>query len=209
MKLNPDRHHRRSIRLRGYDYLQSGAYFVTVCTKDRECLFGEVMDGEMRWNEAGRIVQTTWAELPSHYPGVQIDEFVVMPNHVHGIVVLSEHHGNERDVGAQFIAPPIGIAATSKGAINRAPTLGSVVRAFKARITTAINGIRQTPGVPVWQRNYYEHIIRADDDLNRIRQYIIDNPAQWAFDRENPSNSVIDTGVGAQFIAPSKETWLR
>ncbi|MDX9721239.1 MAG: transposase [Myxococcota bacterium] len=215
MAYNPDRHNRRSFRLRGYDYSQAGAYFVTVCTKDRECLFGEVVDGGMRLNEAGTIVSNVWNELPSHFPCVQLDQVVVMPNHVHGIVVLTD---DERGVGAQFIAPAMGTGTTSagapkKGAINRAPTLGAVVRGFKARVTAAINDLRslsgtaaipsegredtspsfafdwigQTPRVPVWQRNYYEHIIRDDDDLSRIRQYIIDNPAQWAFDKENPA----------------------
>lgn len=201
MSYDSDRHHRRSIRLRGYDYAQAGAYFVTICTKDRACLFGEVVDGEIRPNETGRIVQTTWDRLASHYPGVQIDEFVVMPNHIHGIVVLpGRDDDNQHTVGAQFIAPPIGTGANpSTGAINRAPTLGAVVRGFKARITNAINDIRQTPGALVWQRNYYEHIIRDDDDLNRIRQYILDNPARWAFDRENPAV------VGAEAVMSQAE----
>ncbi len=97
MKYNPDIHHRRSIRLKGYDYSQAGAYFVTVCAKDRACLFGKVVDGWMRLNDAGRIVQATWDGLPFHYGGVEIDEFVVMPNHVHGIILLTD-----RDVGADF-----------------------------------------------------------------------------------------------------------
>lgn len=128
MTYHPDRHHRRSVRLQGYDYTSAGAYFVTICAKDRACLFGEVVDGEMRLNDAGTIVLNAWAELPSHYPAVQIDEFVVMPNHVHGIVVLSEpDDGNDRDVGAQSIAPPIrtGERQMGRAAIrNRQPHHG-------------------------------------------------------------------------------------
>jgi putative transposase len=193
MTFSHDKHHRRSIRLQGYDYSQSGTYFVTICAKDRACLFGDIADGVMRLNDAGQIVQTTWDELPSHYPGVETDEFVVMPNHVHGIIVLTD-----RDVGAQFIAPlSNNQGAMNQGAMNRAPTLGAVVRGLKARVTAAVNGLRRTPGAPVWQRNYYEHIIRNDESLDQIRRYITDNPMQWALDRENPS------AVGAQFIAPN------
>lgn len=101
------------------------------------------------------------------------------------------------------------MSALSSGAMNRVPTLGAVVRGFKARVTAVVNTVRATPGVPVWQRNYYEHIIRNDDSLQRIRQYIIDNPAQWLLDREHPMNAATATDVGAPFIAPSKETWLR
>ncbi|HPN32919.1 MAG TPA: hypothetical protein PK843_00255 [bacterium] len=88
MTYDPNKHHRRSIRLKGYDYSQAGAYFVTICTQNRQCLFGDVTDGEMRLNAAGQMVQSVWDELPLFYPGVDIDEFVVLPNHVHGIVIL-------------------------------------------------------------------------------------------------------------------------
>ncbi|MCX8102864.1 MAG: transposase [Candidatus Bipolaricaulota bacterium] len=174
MPYNPDKHHRRSIRLKGYDYAQAGAYFVTVCTRDRVYWFGEVIDNQMHLNQAGQIVLTMWEELPERFPEIAIDAHVIMPNHVHGIVWI-------KPVGAQFIAP-----YTYRGAMNRAPTtLGEIVRAFKA-VTTRI--IRQTifPEF-AWQRNYYEHIIRSEESLNRIRQYILDNPQRWAYDRENPA----------------------
>jgi REP element-mobilizing transposase RayT len=109
VKYDPNKDHRHSIRLRDYDYAQTGAYFVTICTRDRRCLFGEVSDGEIPSNDIGHVVQTVWEGLPSRFPLVELDQFVVMPNHVHGIIVL---------VGAQFIAP------NNQGAINRAPTLG-------------------------------------------------------------------------------------
>lgn len=182
MVFNPNMHHRRSLRLQGYDYSQAGAYFVTICTHNRACLFGEVVDGEMRLNETGRMVASALQAISDHFPQVDVDAFVVMPNHVHGIIVIN-------GVGAQFIAPnthETDAAAINLGAINRAPTLGDMVRAFKARSTRDIR-LRE-PGVSVWQRNYYEHIVRNEDDLARIREYIVNNPLQWALDRENPAN---------------------
>jgi REP element-mobilizing transposase RayT len=176
---DPDRHHRRSIRLRNYDYAQAGAYFVTVCTHNRECLFGEVVDGKMQLNAAGQMVEQCWLAIPEHFPHVELDAFVVMPNHIHGIVVITN------PVEAQFIAPNTQ-GAMNQGAMNRAPTLGGMVRAFKARSTRDIR-LRE-PGVSVWQRNYYEHIIRSEESLMRIREYITNNPLQWALDRENPAN---------------------
>lgn len=200
MPYDPDIHHRRSIRLKGYNYSEAGAYFVTVCAHNRECLFGEIVDGEMRLSDAGRMVKQCWNDITIHFPYVGLDEFVVMPNHVHGIIVI---------VGAQFIEP-INCDETNRnkehgtikqGAMNRAPTVGEIVRAFKARCTHAINQIHNTPGHPVWQRNYYEHIIRNEDEMNRIRQYIICNPAKWAEDLDNPAN--IGPGRGMACHAPT------
>jgi len=179
VKYDPARHRRRSIRLRGYDYSQAGAYFVTIVTRNRECLFGEVVEDLMRLNDAGRMVAQCWHELAAHFPHLELDEFVVMPNHVHGIIT----------VGAQFIAPDdhgaINPGAINPGAMNRAPTgLGEIVRSFKA---VATRRIRQAGVLAfAWQRNYYEHIIRDEASLNRIREYIANNPLQWALDRENP-----------------------
>ncbi|GBD27454.1 hypothetical protein HRbin30_02801 [bacterium HR30] len=181
---------RRSIRLKGYDYSQDGAYFVTIVTQDRACLFGQVVDGEMRLNELGTIVWATWHDLPRHYPNVDLDAFVVMPNHVHGIIVLTP-------VGAGFKPAPTNAAGfkpapTNATGFKPAPTAGRVhgltemVRAFKTFSARRINERRGTPGVRVWQRNYYEHIIRNDESLNRIREYIANNLLQWALDRENP-----------------------
>jgi len=186
MKYDPDRHHRRSIRLKGYDYSEGGAYFVTICTQGRECLFGDIVDDEMRLNDTGTMVRDLWHEIPEHFRHADIDEFVVMPNHFHGIIVI---------VGAQFIAPFDCDAINNnkkQGVMNHAPTtVGEIVRAFKARCTNAINHIRNTPGTPLWQRNYYEHIIRGEGEMNRIRKYIVDNPAKWAEDENNPANIVM------------------
>jgi putative transposase len=178
VKYDPDIHHRRSIRLKGYDYKQAGAYFITVCTQDRACFFGNVVDGEMLSSDSGRVAQAAWSDLPGRFQNINLDEFVVMPNHIHGIIL----------VGTQFIAPTNSsqppIANTDQGPMNRAPTLGRIIRAYKA-VTT--RHIRRTANATfAWQRNYYEHIIRNDESLNRIRQYILDNPTRWVFDRENP-----------------------
>lgn len=170
MTYKPDKHHRRSIRLKGYDYALAGAYFVTICTQGRACWFGEVVDGQTRLNLAGETINTMWLGLPKRFSGIAMDIHVVMPNHLHGIVSI-------KPVGAQFIAPQ----TTNPGAINRV----NLVRAFKAVTTRAI---RQTVSAEfAWQRNYYERILRSEESLNRVRQYILDNPRRWAYDRENPA----------------------
>jgi putative transposase len=166
MTQNPAPRGRRSLRLRGYDYAKGGAYFVTICTQDRACLFGEVSAGSIRLNQSGRQIAMLWESLASRFSGVEIDLFVVMPNHQHGILVL----------------PDVEAMATR---------LGDVAGAFKSMTTVDyIRGVK-AKGWPkfrwkLWQRNYYEHVVRDETELNRIRQYIDDNPAQWEFDDENP-----------------------
>ena len=168
MRYDPTKHHRRSIRLLGYDYRQAGAYFVTTVCKDRELV---LEDERFR-----TIAEETWLWLAERYEYVDLDEYVVMPNHLHGIVVI-------RDVGAHGRAPlPL--------APHRPPrSLGSFVAGFKSAVTKRINEIRDAPGVPVWQRNYYEHVIRDEDDLDRVRRYIAENPLRWEEDPENPSEA--------------------
>ena len=158
----------------GYDYTQAGAYFVTVCAAGRESLFGQIENGHMQLNESGRIVQATWEMLPDHYSHMRLDALVVMPNHIHGIVIIVETPTSTSAVGARFKPAPTRHA------------LPEIVRALKTFSARRINEQRGTPGTPVWQRNYYEHVIRSDDNLLRIRQYIADNPARWAEDPENP-----------------------
>ncbi|MCX8048287.1 MAG: transposase [Methylohalobius sp.] len=187
----PDRPNRRSIRLKGYDYSQAGAYFITICTRDRVCLFGEIVAGEMRLNDMGRIVETVWKEIPASYPGAAIDAFVVMPNHIHGIILvgapfMAPHDVATRAGATMAVQGAMNRGAMNRGAMNRAPTVGEIVRGFKARVAIAIHRMPGCGNVAVWQRNYYEHIIRNEESLNRIRQYIADNPLQWALDRENP-----------------------
>jgi putative transposase len=188
MTYNQEIHHRRSIRLPGYDYAAAGAYFVTISTQDRACLFGELVAGEMRLNGLGRIVQAEWLRSETIRREIALDEFVVMPNHIHGIVIISPSDPPCR--GARPCAPTR--ATSARALLRRAPrSLGSFIAGFKSVVTKRINEVRSTPGVPVWQRNYHDHIIRNDDDLNRIREYILLNPSWWADDRENPDAAII------------------
>ncbi len=189
MKYDSEKHHRHSIRLRGYDYSKSGTYFITICTNSRQCLLGRTADGKMVLNDGGKIIEKYWLEIPQHFPHAQPDEFVVMPNHVHGIVVLLEPNNTPENVGANVGAKDI--SPLRKSRINdisqpRKPrgtskTIGSIVRGFKIGVT---KWFRQNTDICiVWQRNYYEHIVRSDDELNRIRKYIINNPANWKNDK--------------------------
>jgi len=200
MTYEAERHHRRSIRMQGYDYSQAGAYFVTVCALGRECLFGKIVNGEMRLNDSGRMVQDVWDNLPNCYAGVELDAFVVMPNHIHGIVVIvgagpraCPHNGQPQGV-APTLSQPQGVAPTLSQPQGVAPTLSlpDAVHRFKTLTTNRyMDGVKQHgwPLFPgrVWQRNYYEHIIRNDESLLRIREYILNNPVQWGLDRENPT----------------------
>lgn len=173
---------RQSIRLKGYDYTGPGAYFITICTHRRAFLFGDVVNGEMCLNRAGQVVTDEWTRSVTIRREITLDEFVVMPNHIHGIVWIVPVGAH---VGAHGGAPLHGQAL-----LHRPPrSLGSFVAGFKASVTRGINALRQTPGAPVWQRNYHEHIIRTEESLNRIRQYILDNPVRWTLDRENPAAS--------------------
>lgn len=185
-------HRRRSLRLEGYDYGMAGAYFVTICTQDRACLFGDVAAGAMRLNEAGEMVATLWDGIAARFSGVEIDQFVVMPNHVHGILVLPDGDATTKR-STTMVAPTNGdvVGAPLVGARVR---LGDVVGAFKSLATVGYIAGVKTKGWPqfrgrLWQRNYYEHVIRDDDALNRIRRYVDDNPARWEFDDENPQKA--------------------
>ncbi len=175
---DPQRHHRRSIRLKGYDYTQPGAYFVTLCTHERAHLFGRVVNGVMVLNALGEMVRDEWFRSADIRAEIELhpDEFVVMPNHIHGIVWIVDNAG--------ATGPNVGAHGR---ALQRPPrSLPSFIAGFKSSVTNRINQHRDTPGAPVWQRNYYEHIIRDDRALNAIRQYIHDNPLRWHLDRYNP-----------------------
>lgn len=217
MTYDPEKHHRRSIRLKGYDYTQPGAYFITICTQGRECLFGEIIDGEMHLDEAGQIVVQTWQDLPNHVSNVQLDAFVVMPNHVHGIIIITDRTcmvgsgsvgsgsvgagsvgagsepapttttGPGPTAGSGPAAGPGSVGAGLEPAATRSSHgLPEIVRQFKTFSARRINELRGTPGTPVWQRNYYEHTIRDEFSLSRIRQYIAENSVRWDADREHP-----------------------
>ncbi|MEW6490588.1 MAG: transposase [Thermodesulfobacteriota bacterium] len=164
--------HRRSSRLPSFDYAQAGAYFVTVCTAGRRLVFGTVAGPTVDLNGVGRIIEEEWKRTAVLRPGVELDAFVVMPNHLHAVVLL-----------------PCGGSASAADRLRfqRSPrTLGSLVAGFKAAATARVNALRGTPGASVWQRGYFEHVVRDDAALDRIRTYISDNPLQWSLDRENP-----------------------
>ena len=192
MTYNPDKHHRRSIRLKGYDYTQPGGYYITIVVQERECLFGDVVDGKMRLNDAGGMVERWWAELGNKFPHVIPDTCVVMPNHFHGIVVITDEQRTH--VGYQGAHNDHqGAHNDHQGAHTGAP-LPEIVQWFKTMTTNEyIRGVKTLGWIPfsgkLWQRNYYEHIIRSDVSLERIQQYITDNPARWDEDDENPERA--------------------
>ena len=171
---------RRSIRLKGYDYSQNNAYFVTICTKDRL----PTIDSE----KIREIIRKTWENLPSHYPTVSLDEFTIMPNHMHFIIIVN----NDDDIRRGEVTSPPSVVARFWGRetrpLRKKITLGRIVAYFKYQSTKSINQLRSSSGIPFWQRNYYEHVIRNDDDLYRTRKYIRENPLNWESDEENPVN---------------------
>ena len=182
-------HHRRSIRLKEYDYTQPGAYFVTMVTWQREELFGQVVDGEMRLNDFGRIAREEWLKTEALRPNVILhdDEFVVMPNHVHGIIWIVEDVGvgaRRRRAPTNAAPPPETVERFGKPVSASIPT---ILRAYKSAVTYRINALRDTPGAPLWQRNYYEHIVRDDKEFWATVNYIRDNPPNWQEDQENPA----------------------
>jgi putative transposase len=191
MKFKPEIHHRRSIRLKGYDYTQPGAYFVTFCSYQRMHVFGEVVNGDMVLNSIGKLAQQEWFKTAQLRPYVKLyeSELVIMPNHGHGIIWIDGEHvgalrGNAHSRAEQRSAPTKNVPAKSV-----APgSLGAIVRAYKSAVTYAVNGAENRRGAALWQRNYYEHIIRNDRELNNIRWYILNNPLNWQLDRDNSQN---------------------
>jgi REP element-mobilizing transposase RayT len=182
---NPTIHHRKSIRLKGYDYAQEGFYFITICCQDRAQLFGEIMNGEMILNECGEIAENCWLEIPNHFPNVELHEYVIMPNHVHGIIeikfksIIPTVIPSVASVGANNHSP----LRTVKRSLPRSPskTIGSIVRGFKIGVT---KWMRQYTNVyDVWQRNYYDNIIRNEQSYQRIANYIQNNPKNWKEDK--------------------------
>lgn len=182
MQFDPQKHHRRSIRLKGYDYAQPGAYFVTLCTYQRQCWFGDIRKGRMCLNHIGCIVAQEWIRSSQIRQEIQLDEWVIMPNHLHGIVLITD------TVGAHGRAP-LHAPASNPAPLHRQPhSLSSFVAGFKSAATKRINIIRQAPGIPIWQRNYHESIVRDEESLHSIRQYIANNPQYWTDDPENPQH---------------------
>jgi REP element-mobilizing transposase RayT len=189
-KFDPQKHHRHSIRLKGYDYSQEGAYYVTIVTWRRDFLFGEIVNQEMMLSKRGQIADACWREIPNHFPHVELGAYVIMPNHMHGIIFIKDGR---------------------RGAIYRAPTddaniekfgepvkgsLPTIIRTYKAAVTRLIG--RELNETGIWQRNYYDHIIRDEKDLQNKTDYIEANPRLWDEDDENP----LRTGVGLGKPAP-------
>jgi putative transposase len=183
MRYDPNVRHRRSIRLKWYDYASPGAYFVTLCTQGHRCLFGEVVDGLVDLNDAGWMVERWWNELPRKFSSIQIDTFVVMPNHFHGIIVIVGGNVQDRHGAHTQVRPYERVG------------LGRVVQWFKTMTTNAyMHGVHEF-GWPrfqkrLWQRNYFEHVARNEDDLLAIREYVVNNPARWLEDPDHPTNVV-------------------
>ncbi len=166
MTHNPAKNRRRSIRLQGYDYSLNGMYFITLCTQNHECLFGKIADGVMRLSEIGHIVTDSWEWLGEQYDHVELDEWVIMPNHFHGIIFITDGKGGSR---------------TAPTATHRKP-VGRLIGAFKTVSTRHINELKNAPGAKLWQRNFWEHVVRNESELSHLREYIRNNPAKWEFD---------------------------
>jgi REP element-mobilizing transposase RayT len=185
-KFDPQIHHRRSIRLKGYDYSSEGPYYVTMVAFHRDCLFGEIVHEEMVLSDFGKIADNCWREIPEHFPFVELGAYVIMPNHVHGIIVINDDHRADANASAR------------RGTIYRAPTteqfgkptvgsLPTIIRTYKAAVTRRIG--REHNATGIWQRNYYEHIIRDEKDLQNKTDYIEANPSLWEEDENNPRNN--------------------
>ncbi len=171
---------RKSVRLREYDYSQPGEYFVTICTYNHECMFGNIVEEEMKLSTEGAIAQRCWEEIPKHFSNVQLDEYIIMPNHVHGIIILTERMVGTRhavSLQEQFAKPVIG-------------SIPTIVRSFKSATTKRIHEVQNAPSLPVWQSRFFERIIRNDKELDKIRDYISNNILKWAYESQhnNPDN---------------------
>jgi REP element-mobilizing transposase RayT len=217
MKYDPKIHHRRSIRLQGYDYTSPGAYYVTLCSFGKQCIFGRVVNDQMHENECGKIVRQQWFESARIRQELELDAFTVMPNHLHGILWIVRPNGvrpgangarpaanmvlarSERTkrVGPSGARPqPSTIRSPERGRTPFGPTnripamrphsLASWVAGFKSAVTSRVRKYWNKPNAIVWQEDYFEHVIRDEDELYRIRDYILTNPARWKFDHENP-----------------------
>ena len=185
MKYDPLKHHRRSIRLNGYDYSQPGSYFITICAQNRECLFGDISDKKTVLNDIGQMVELVWKKMPERFYNTKLDEYIIMPNHLHGIIVIQKvdlilniempNDNYQVDVELQKCIP----------------TIGDIIGSFKSLSAMEyIRGVQKSGWKSfdkhLWQRNYYEHIIRNKNEFEKIRYYIRGNPSQWENDEENP-----------------------
>lgn len=203
-------HHRRNLRLKDYDYTQAGAYFITLCTQNREHLFGSILNGVMQLNPAGKMVETIWREIPAYYKRIFLDEFIIMPNHLHGIVILEDTTGyeDERLINPSVIKDSSLLRGQPQGA---APTkrlsLPDVVHRFKTMTTKRYaDGVKQSQWLPfqgkLWQRNYWEHVIRNHTALAELREYICNNPLRWEEDLFNKAECQVVSSMNQNVIFP-------
>jgi REP element-mobilizing transposase RayT len=181
MKVPAEIEFRRSTRLTRFDYRSSYAYFVTICVRDRACVFGSIASDAVSLSRRGIVARDCWLDIPNHHPHVELDAFVIMPNHMHGILLF---------VGD---APLDGSTPVSRPGLAAPGSLGAVVGSYKAAMSRTINRLRPGSGTGLWQPNYYDHVIRSDRSRDRIRDYIDSNPLRWAQDAENPSGDGTDT----------------
>lgn len=189
MKYNPKIHHRKSIRTKGYDYSQAGFYFVTICTHKRIHLFGNIHNGIMILNDAGEIANTCWLDIPKHFPNVILHAYIIMPDHVHGIIELTNESGAKN-------FSPLKQSPSSTPFRSPSRTVGSIVRGFKIEVTKWFRHNQPDefpPKQPVWQRNYHDRIIQNEKSFNRITNYILNNPKKWE--------------RGEQFFTPFQKIW--
>jgi putative transposase len=178
VKFDPKKHHRKSTRLKGYDYCV-GAYFVTIVTYERDRLFGKIENGEMTLNDFGKIADECWRAIHDHFPFVELGAYVVMPNHVHGVLIINDNGRDTGFVGARHASPLL-----QKPNGTPPHSLGAIVGSFKSAVTKRIG--REHKATGIWQRNYHEHIIRDEREMDNIWRYIENNSAMWAEDEENP-----------------------
>jgi REP element-mobilizing transposase RayT len=182
-------HDRKSVRLRGYDYSKPGAYFITICTHDRQYNLGRSENGSIKLSPIGKIVEKYWKEIPEHFKHVALDAYIIMPNHIHGIIIITHKINsgktkNNHRRGVKFNAPTNIISKYHSQISPKSGSLSVIIRTFKSSVTIWCkkNGFKNFN----WQRNFYDRIIRHEKELHQIRQYILNNPKKWILEEENP-----------------------
>ena len=186
MGFNPELHRRRSIRLKGYDYSEVGMYFVTICTSNKKCFLGDIVMEKVELSAIGGIASKYWLEIPEHFRNIKLDVFIMMPNHIHGIIFITDKSGGFDEERRGVINNAPALASNYYSTISpRKGTLSTAVRTYKSAVSRwcGQNGYKYFE----WQRNYHEHVIRNEQDLEQIREYVVHNPLKWDMDEENPA----------------------
>jgi putative transposase len=175
---------RRSIRLKGYDYSQPGAYFITICTKDKIRILGNIEGERVIYSQIGKIAEECWLNIPDHFPNVKLDQWIIMPNHIHGIIFIHDSRRGEAFVeDHNQMKPPTANASPVRHPKGTTPkSLSAIIQNFKSVSTRRVNKLQVTPRKSLWQRGYYDRIIRNEMELDHIRRYIQENPLKWDLD---------------------------